>query len=167
MVSGEVISRVESAVKTLRNKFGQSPYFFYKESDMHCYMYHLLFQGITLKKRSYVLTNRNRVATVQLHKEYPTLGKFSKHPTEDKHALRPDERKKFMDKGKSYQPSRGAYDLAIITPDENTDFDWQKTSVAIEFALNQYHPSLVHFRNDFTKLTYEKDRVERGYILFS
>lgn len=33
-------------------------------------------------------------------------------------------------------------------------------------SLNELHPSLWHLQNDYTKITYNVDEVERGYILF-
>jgi hypothetical protein len=102
------------------------------------------------------------IQTISLHKEYPTLGKFYKAGK----VLVPNESKYVTVEGIKLQPSRGAYDLAIIDPDEKSDFRWQKTSIAIELALNEIHPSLWHLQNDYMKITYEKDRIDRGYILF-
>lgn len=160
----EVISKIEDAIKYLKNKFLESPYFFYTESDMHCYLYHQLFQESYLREPVNVAVDKEArvVKTIRLHKEYPTLGKFYKRGK----ILVSNESKYVTVDGKRLQPSRGAYDLAIIDPDEKADFKFQKTSIAIEFALNELHPSLWHIQNDYTKITYDVDKVERGYILF-
>ena len=42
----------------------------------------------------------------------------------------------------------------------------KKTTVAIELALNEFDPTLWHLQNDYTKITYEVNKVERGFILF-
>lgn len=163
MLSGEIVEKVEQAIKSLKNKFLQSPYAFYTESDMHCYLYSLLSQENFAQQPVSVRIGKRAqtVQTLRLHKEYPTLGKFYKTgkklvPSQDKYVTVQDKR---------LQSSRGAYDLAIIDPDE-VDFKWQKTSIAIELALNELHPSLWHLHNDYTKITYDLDKVERGYILF-
>ena len=163
MLSDEVIEKVEYAIKCLRDKFLQSPYVFYTESDMHCYLYNLLFRENSLQQPVNVRIGKKAqvVQTVRLHKEYPTLGKFYKIGKK----LVPCESNYVTVGGKKLQPSRGAYDLAIINPDETRDFKWQKTNVAIELALNELHPSLWHLHNDYTKITYDADKVERGYIL--
>jgi len=165
MLSREAVSKVEGAIKTLRNKFLESPYFCYTESDLHCYLYYLLYQGSTFKKPARVLVKGKPATTILLHKEYPTLGKFYKHPNEKK-VLIPEERNFIIVDGNRMEPSRGFYDLAIIDPNETKDFRWQKTGIAIELALNDLHPSLWHLKNDYTKITYDRNEVKRGYIFF-
>lgn len=157
----ETFAKVESAITTLRNKFLESPFTFYTESAMHCYLYHLLYQGETFKRQVKVTAGGTQVETILIQKEYPTLGKFYKHPKS--RVLMPCEDQYVEVDGKRLKPSRGAYDLAIIDPDEATDFKRQKTKMAIELALNEVHPSLWHLRDDYTKITYEKDKVFRGW----
>ena len=164
MLSDKAVLNVERAIVTLRNKFLQSPYTFYSESDLHCYLYYLLYSERLFKEPVKVLIGGKPISTIRLHKEYPTLGKFYK-PL-NKKFLVPEENNYITVGGKKFQPSRGAYDLAIIDPDETRDFKRQKTSIAIEFALNELHPSLWHLQNDYTKITYNVNEVERGYILF-
>jgi hypothetical protein len=164
MLSDKAVLKVEHAILTLRNKFLQSPYTFYSESDLHCYLYYLLYQGRLFKETAKGLVRGKPISTIRLHKEYPTLGKFYK-PLKKK-ILVPEEKNYVTVEGKKFQPSRGAYDLAIIDPDETRDLKWQKTSIAIELALNELQPSLWHLKNDYTKITYNVDEVERGYILF-
>jgi len=160
----EVVLKVECAINCLKNKFLESPYFFYTESDMHCYLYHLLYQESLLREPVNVAVGKEAhvAQTIRLHKEYPTLGKFYKNAK----ILIPNENKYVTIEGKQLQPSRGAYDIAILNPSEKRDFKYQKTSIAIELALNELHPSLWHVQNDYTKITYDMDKVERGYILF-
>jgi hypothetical protein len=166
MFFNEVVLKVEEAIKKLRTKFLESPYTFYTESDIHCYLYHLLYQKKVFKEPAKVLVRRKPILTIRLHKEYPTLGKFYKAPR--KRVLIPHNKKEpyITIEGKTLQPSRGSYDMAIIDPDEKQDFKWQKTSIAIELALNEIHPSLWHLQNDYTKIAFDVDKVERGYILF-
>ena len=113
------VPRVECAIKCLKDKFLQSPYAFYTESGMHCYLYSLLYQERLLKEPMNVRVGRRGrsqvVQTVRLHKEYPTLGKFCKRVGK---TLVPDENDYVTVDGRKKQPSRGAYDLAIVDPDE-------------------------------------------------
>lgn len=55
-------------------------YVFYTESDMHCYLYNLLYQEDFLRRPVNVKVGKmpQVVQTIRLHKEYPTLGKFYK-----------------------------------------------------------------------------------------
>lgn len=85
---------------------------------------------VRLKEPIKVLVRGKPISTIRLHNEYPTLGKFYKPPR--KRILVPEERSYITIEGKKLQPSRGAYDLAIIDPNETRDFKWQKTSIAIE-----------------------------------
>ncbi len=166
MVSREAVIKVESAIRTLRNKFLESPFAFYTESAMHCYLYSLLYQGETFKRKSRVRIGEKgqNAQTILLHNEYPTLGKFYKNPKEK--TLIPNENRYVTVGNRRLKPSRGAYDLAILDPDETKDLKWQRTSIAIELALNEVHPSLRHLQNDYTKITYDKDQVDIGYILY-
>ena len=90
------------------------------------------------------------------------MGKFYKQGL----LLVPDENNHRIVGEKRLQPSRGAYDLAVIEPSIEADFKHQKTTVAIELSLNELDPALWHLQNDYTKITYDVNKVERGYILF-
>ena len=159
----ESVSKVENAIVLLKEKFLQAPFSFYSETDLHCFLYNTLFQdkyfNESLNAR---LDDKHLIQTIRLHREYPTLGKFYKQGK----LLIPNENNYVEVDGKRLQPSRGAYDLAIIEPSNDVDFKHQKTTIPIELALNELDPSLWHLQNDYTKLTYEIDQVKRGYILF-
>jgi hypothetical protein len=90
------------------------------------------------------------------------LGKFYKNGL----LLVPSENDYVSVDEKKLQPSRGTYDLAVIEPSIEADFKHQKTTVAIELALNELDPALWHLQNDYIKITYDFNKVERGYILF-
>lgn len=55
----EAVVKVEFAIRTLRNKFLKSPFSFYTESAIHCYLYYLLYQDEILKKKATVRIGRN------------------------------------------------------------------------------------------------------------
>src|SRR5665647_2501282 len=157
----EVAFKVESAIKFLKEKFLQAPFSFYSETDMHCYLHNTLYQDSYFREPLDVrLDEKQIVQTIRLHREYPTLGKFYKKGL----LLVADENKEVIVHGNRLQPSRGNYDLAVIEPSVEADFKHQKTTVAIELALNEFDPTLWHLQNDYTKITYEVNKVERGYI---
>src|SRR5665647_396031 len=159
----EVAFKVESAIKFLKEKFLQAPFSFYSETDMHCYLHNTLHQDDYFQKPLDVRLNEKQIVqTIRLHREYPTLGKFYKQGL----LLVPDENNYVNVDGKRMQPSRGNYDLAVIEPSIEADFKHQKTTIAIEIALNELDPTLWHLQNDYAKITYEVNKVERGYILF-
>jgi hypothetical protein len=159
----ESVSKVENAITLLKEKFLQTPFSFYSETDMHCFLHNVLYQdnyfNESLDAR---LDDKQLIQTIRLHREYPTLGKFYKRGK----LLIPDKNNYVNVDGKRMQPSRGAYDLAVIEPSIEADFKHQKTTVAIELALNELDPTLWHLQNDYTKITYEDNKVERGFILF-
>jgi hypothetical protein len=159
----EVAFKVESAIKSLKEKFLQAPFSFYSETDMHCYLHNTLYQDSYFREPLDVRLNEKQIVqTIRLHREYPTLGKFYKQGL----LLVPDENNYLNVGEKGLQPSRGAYDLAIIDPSIEANFKHQRTTVAIELALNELDPTLWHLENDYTKITYDFNKVERGYILF-
>jgi hypothetical protein len=159
----ESVSKVENAITLLKEKFLQTPFSFYSETDMHCFLHNVLYQdnyfNESLDAR---LDDKQLIQTIRLHREYPTLGKFYKRGK----LLIPVKNNYINVDGKRMQPSRGAYDLAVIGPSIEADFKHQKTTVAIELALNEFDPTLWHLQNDYTKITYEVNKVERGFILF-
>jgi len=159
----EVAFKVESVIKSLKEKFLQAPFSFYSETDMHCYLHNTLYQDKYFQEPLDVRLNEKQIVqTIRLHREYPTLGKFYKQGL----LLVPDENNHRIVGEKRLQPSRGAYDLAVIEPSIEADFKHQKTTVAIELSLNELDPALWHLQNDYTKITYDVNKVERGYILF-
>ncbi|MEA2090415.1 MAG: hypothetical protein U9O89_06650 [Thermoproteota archaeon] len=66
---------VGNCIKKLLTKFMENPFFFYTESDMHCYLYHLLLQEEELLTE---YPTKDEIPTILLHREYPTLGKYTK-----------------------------------------------------------------------------------------
>jgi hypothetical protein len=84
----EVAFKVESAIKSLKEKFLQEPFSFYSETDMHCYLHNTLYQDSYFQELSKVrldekqidvtLNEKQAVQSIRLHREYPTLGKFYK-----------------------------------------------------------------------------------------
>jgi len=58
---------VERSIGTLLNRFTGQPYYFYTESDNHCYLYPLLYKGSTLKKGFRIVEG---IRTILLCKEY-------------------------------------------------------------------------------------------------
>jgi len=93
----EYTSRVASCLERLGRKFVRHPHLFYTESDMHCYLYYLLYAGRTFKGLVETIDGEN---TILLHKELPTIGRYTK----DSQGLLV-----LSEKG-----TRGHFDIAII-----------------------------------------------------
>jgi len=64
------IEAVEQCIKELIQRFEQNPNLFTSESDVKCYLYHLLISKDTLQE-SFVTKDKKR--TNLIHTEYPTL----------------------------------------------------------------------------------------------
>ena len=121
----ESVSKVENAITLLKEKFLQTPFSFYSETDMHCFLHNVLYQdnyfNESLDAR---LDDKQLIQTIRLHREYPTLGKFYKRGK----LLIPVKNNYINVDGKRMQPSRGAYDLAVIEPSIEADFKHQKNN---------------------------------------
>lgn len=158
----ELVSIVESSIEILMDTFLKTPYLFYTESDLHCFLYDQLYRKMsaagfgtyeTLEKRTSIL----------LHKEYPTKERYSRKRL----AVDP--------KGK-----RGHFDLCVWNPNtvKNRLFRARRTAnilkeqhtfVAIEFDLieqnNGFWNAMHHLQWDFMKLVDRANEVKYGYLL--
>jgi len=143
----EYSSRVTFCLERLGRKFIQHPHLFYTESDMHCYLYYLLYAGRTFKG---MIETANRRKTILLHKELPTIGKYTRN---NQGLLVPSK------KGKR----RGHFDIAIINGLHSKEYDLkhQRALIAVELGLDE---DIVHFKNDLVKLTDPRNDVKRGFI---
>ena len=158
----QLIEVTESAIDNLAKTFKKSPYFFYTESDLHCYLYNEIFNELPLE--DWQCKTKDGKSSILLHREYPTKGRYSAR------AL-----KEGVQKG-----ARGHFDLSIWNPEKteerlfrverSTDFrNEQHAFIAIEFDLIEGNDSLEsavhHFRWDLLKLRGVKNEVEFGYSL--
>jgi len=143
----EYASRVTFCLERLGRKFVQYPHLFYTESDMHCYLYYLLYAGRTFK--GWVETADGE-RTILLHKELPTIGRYTRNI---QGLLVPSE------KG----GRKGRFDIAIINSldSEKYDFKHQKALIAVELGLDE---DITHFKNDLLKLTDLRNDVKQGFI---
>jgi len=163
MVTEEQLVQItESSIDDIITAFKVTPYFFYTENDLHCYLYtqllnKLLMEGCFCKTAD----GKN---SVLLHKEYPTKERYSRK------AL-----KEGLERG-----SRGHFDLSIWNPTKteeklfrvkrSTEFKReQQTFIAIEFDLvegnDNLDQALHHLQWDLLKLRSKKNEVEHGYLL--
>ncbi len=163
MVTEEKLLQItESSIDDIIKTFKVTPYFFYTENDLHCYLYtqllnKLLVEGCFCKTAD----GKN---SVLLHKEYPAKERYGRK------AL-----KKGLEKG-----ARGHFDLSIWNPAKtndrlfrvrrSTDFaEEQQTFIAIEFDLiegnDNFDQALHHFKWDLLKLRSKKNEIEYGYQL--
>jgi hypothetical protein len=158
----KLVQIVESAIGNLITTFKKSPYFFYAESDLHCYLYSGVFNELPLE--DWQCKTKDGKLSILLHKEYPTKERYSAKTLKEK-----------VPKG-----ACGPFDLSIWNPKQTeerlfrveklTDFkNEQQTFIAIEFDLIEGNDSLGqavhHFKWDLLKLRSVKNEVEYGYSL--
>jgi len=141
----------EKGLKSLVQRFRNHPYAFYTESDMHCYLYHRLYQPIF----NGLYKTKEGHDTILLHKEYPTIARYQRQ----------------SDKILKNDPNgrrRGHFDICIWNPNEIEGNPHRKQSVlcAAELALNECGATSVHTVNDVIKLADSENLVKHGYLLF-
>jgi len=142
----EYTSRVASCLERLGRKFIRHPRPFYTESDMHCYLYCLLYAGRTFKGLIETVDGKK---TILLHKELPTIGRY----TRDSQGLLVP----------SQKGARGHFDIAIINSLHSQRYDMahQRALIAVELGLDEY---ITHLKNDLAKLTDPRNDVKQGFI---
>ncbi len=160
---GRQIELVEQSISVFKDKFLESPFSFYTESDMHCYLYKELSFGF-MEEHDVKIGNKDKtVQTTLLHNEYPTLSCYYKSKAGVLIRYNKEKNKK-----PNFRPTRGRFDLAIIDPDSPGNFKKKRTSIAIELSLNKdmdKDNKLIHLTNDCEKLTDKENGVDQGYIL--
>ena len=142
----ECSSRVIFCLERLGRKFIRYPHLFYTESDMHCYLYYLLYAGRTFKG---LIETSDRKKTILLHKELPTVGGYTK---DSQGLLVPSD-----------EGARGHFDIAIINGllSKRCDLKHQRALIAVELGLDE---DITHFKNDLLKLTDTRNGVQQGFI---
>lgn len=151
--SAEVlVPKFEGAIKSLVRRFRNHPYAFYTETDMHCYLYHRLYSGGLVNGLYKTMEGRD---TILLHKEYPTVARYSRN---DEGHLRESEDGR----------RRGAFDICVWDPAyiAGREHRKQKVLCAAELALNETRPGNPHTINDTTKLAGKANEIRYGYLLF-
>lgn len=158
----QLVQTTESAIDNLIATFKTTPYLFYTENDLHCYLYTQILNSLPLKK--WICETADGKESMLLHKEYPTKERYIRK------AL-----KEGLEKG-----SRGHFDLTIWNPEktrerlfrvrQSTDFDReQHTFIAVEFDLIERNDNLDqavhHYKWDLLKLRSAKNEIEHGYSL--
>lgn len=147
-----LIPQFERAIKSLVRRFRNHPYAFYTETDMHCYLYHRLYSGGTFNGLFRTTEGHD---TILLHKEYPTVARYSRR----------------VDRTLANDPSarrRGRFDICIWDPVYVSGLQHRKQRVlcAAELALNECDIKSIHTINDTTKLVDPTNEVQYGYLLF-
>jgi hypothetical protein len=158
----KLVQIVESAIGNLIMTFKKSPYLFYTENDLHCYLYSEILNKLPLEE--WQCKTKDGKSTILLHKEYPTKERYSAKALKEK-----------VPKG-----ARGHFDLSIWNPEQTEerlfraaltkDFESeQHTFIAIEFDMIEGNDSLDqathHFKWDLLKLRSDKNEIEHGYAL--
>lgn len=149
----KLVQIVESAIENLIMTFQKSPYLFYSESDMHCYLYGEILNKLPFK--DWQCETKHGNLSILLHKEYPTKERYRAKTLEEN-----------VPKG-----ARGHFDLSIWNPEQAKDrlfratraVDFKKeqhTFIAIELDMIGGNDSLEqavhHFKWDLLKLRSEK-----------
>ena len=96
----QLVQITHEAIGNLIGTFKATPYFFYTENDLHCYLYTRILNSLPLK--SWICKTVDGKESILLHKEYPTKERYSR-----------DALKEGLKKG-----SRGHFDLTIWNPEK-------------------------------------------------
>ena len=156
----QLVTITESSIKNLINSFQKSPYTFYTESDLHCYLYNQIYTSLPAEQWFCKTSNQE---SILIHKEYPTKERYSRKSLTEG-----------LEKG-----SRGHFDLTIWNPERTQERAFrakdqkfeeeQQTFIAIEFDLEEnkadVENAVHHLRWDLMKLRGTKNEVENGYLL--
>ena len=158
----QLVRIVESSIKSLVDTFMETPYLFYTENDLHCYLYHEIYSKLPPKK--WQCETKDKKKSILLHKEYPTKQRYSAK-----------ELRRNVLGG-----ARGHFDLSIWNPErtrdklfrvrQSIDFEnEQQTFIAIEFDLiegnDSFDQAVHHLKWDLMKLGDTKNEVEYGCSL--
>lgn len=147
-----LVPQFEAAIRSLVRRFRTHPYAFYTETDMHCYLYHRLYEGGLVNGLYRTAEGHD---TILLHKEYSTVARYQRGD---------DGRLEESAQGRR----RGAFDISIWDPrfiDEH-EHRKQKVRCAAELALNECGPRNPHTLNDATKLAGPTNEIRYGYLLY-
>jgi hypothetical protein len=71
----KLVQITESAIDNLIMAFKATPYFFYTESDLHCYLYGEILNKLPLE--DWECKTKDGKSSILLHKEYPTKERYS------------------------------------------------------------------------------------------
>jgi hypothetical protein len=147
-----LVRQFEEAIKGLVQRFRNHPYAFYTESDMHCYLYHRLYAG---GKFNGLYKTSEGYDTILLHKEFPTVARYSR---QEDNTLKND----------PLARRRGAFDICIWDPLDMSAAEHRKQKIlcAAELALNECGSCSLHTINDTIKLADPENRIKYGYLLF-
>jgi len=74
----EIFWILEDGIVRLVDIFLAKPYLFYTESDLHCYLYHVLW-SLSLSRGCRVKVDGRTVESVLLHRQYPTKGRYRRY----------------------------------------------------------------------------------------
>jgi len=150
---------VENAIDDLIGDFFKHPDYFLTESDLHAYLFKLIYEKLEKNGR---LENKwgNNHRFMVVHREYPTYQRYKKYLKTKK--LIPD-----------IKGNKGHFDLVILDGTAKNLVDVkgkaQKIHIAIEFKMNEKGSidtlkRMIH--NDLLKLGDPVNKVEHGYFLF-
>ncbi len=157
-----LFGHVETCINDLIKTFIATPYLFYTENDLHCYLYKLLSERLENAGYGLYKTLDKKLSTL-LHKEYPTKKKYS--------------RDFLIEDPKG---GRGHFDLCIWNPETVSERFFrsgrpkeinkeQQTYFAFEFLLvegtdeSTLKRAIDHTSWDMLKL--KDNEVEYGFIL--
>lgn len=95
---------VWKAINKTINKFRENPYYFFTESDIHSYFYHLIYSS------KYEVSTKDKERIYCIHREYPTNFRYKKSELLNEDFKKPYDLS--MKEG-----DRGNYDIAILNPE--------------------------------------------------
>lgn len=99
----QLVRITESAIEDLIETFKATPYLFYTENDLHCYLYAQILSKLSIEE--WICKTADGKESILLHKEYPTKEHYSREALEEG-----------VEKG-----SRGHFDLTIWNPEKTKE----------------------------------------------
>ena len=76
-----IVQIVSSSINELVSYFIENPYHFYTENDLHCHLFHRIFQKLEVSRLNKPLLTSDGKMSILLHKEYPTKVRYRRNRT--------------------------------------------------------------------------------------
>ncbi len=164
MEKEEIVKCIDNSIIGLMEMFCKTPYFFYSEHDIHCFLYQLIYSKIKGNDKWYTIINTKKFPTLPVHREYPSKAIYinDKPYTNEDYKKRPN-----TDRGK-----RKHFDIVVFN-DSYIDFSYFKNRdasdndpttpfIAIQIGLDT---DLKHLEEDWKSLKEPINCVEYKYLL--
>lgn len=164
MEKEEIVKCVDNSIIELIEVFCKTPYFFYTEHDIHCFLYQLIASRIKRNDKWHTIINTKKFPTLPIHREYPSKAIYIKDS--------PYTNEEYKKRSNTERGKRKHFDLVVFN-DSYIDFsDFKNRNVsyndpttpfiAIQIGLDT---DLKHLRGDWKSLNEPINCVDYKYLL--